>query len=363
MSGGALRGLRIVEFEGLGPAPFATMLLADMGADVVRIARPGVREVQVGDGVTGRNRRVLELDLKAPDALETARGLIARADVLVEGFRPGVMERIGLGPELALELNPRLVYGRMTGWGQEGPLAARAGHDINYIALTGALAAIGPAEAPVAPLNLVGDYGGGSLYLVMGILAALVERAGSGRGQVVDAAMCDGALSLMSVFHDMHGAGLWRDRRGANIIDGGAPYYGPYQCADGGWLAVGPVEAKFWGELLERAGLASDRDFDRRDDPAAWPALRAKLAAVFLTRTRDEWMRLYEDSDACVSPVLQLGEVAEHPHMRARGAFVEVDGRRQPAPAPRFSRSASPPPRPPEQVAATDLLEEWTAAG
>jgi alpha-methylacyl-CoA racemase len=334
---GPLRGLRVLEFAGLGPAPFACMLLSDMGADVVTIDRPQAR---VGDprNVMQRGRTLVQLDLKSSADLDRARDLADHADVLVEGFRPGVMERLGLGPEEALQRNPALVYARMTGWGQEGPLARTAGHDINYIALSGALHAIGPRERPVAPLNLLGDYGGGSLYLVTGVLAALFERRQSGRGQVVDAAIVDGVTSLMTQFVGMGLRGSFVEQRESNLLDGAAPWYTVYETADGQHVSVGALEPQFFSELGRRIGLAAEWSA-ARDDRARWPALRAELAAIFRTHTRDEWTALLQDSDSCVAPVLSLSEAAGHVHNAQRSTFVEVDGVRQPAPAPRFSRT------------------------
>lgn len=341
MSGreGALAGLRIVEFVGLGPAPFAAMLLADMGADIVRIDRPNAKHV-VPDGVTGRSRPTVIADLKNADDIASVKALIAGADAVIEGFRPGVMERLGLGPEPLLSLNPRLVYGRMTGWGQEGPLAPRAGHDINYIAITGALAAIGTSERAVPPLNLVGDYGGGALYLALGLLAGIISAKATGRGQVVDAAMVDGAASLMSLFVEMSAAGMWTDKREANMLDGGAPYYGVYRCADGLEVAIGAIEPQFHAELLRHLGL-EEAEFADRMNPAAAERLRSRIAERLATRPRAEWLALLEDTDACFSPVIGLSDAPRHPHMAARSTFVESEGLVQPAPAPRFSGTPS----------------------
>ena len=340
---GPLKGIRVLEFAGIGPGPFCAMLLADLGAEVVRLDRPegpaGTRQDFVG-----RGRRSVALDLKSPEA---ALRLVERADALVEGFRPGVMERLGLGPEPCLARNPRLVYGRMTGWGQEGPLAQSAGHDMNYISLTGALWAIGrPGERPVPPLNLVGDYGGGGMLLAMGLLAALLEARGSGRGQVVDAAMVDGAALLMAPTYAMLARGRWRNQRGANMLDGAAPWYDTYECADGGWLSVAPIEPQFWEVMCRVLGLDPARLPDRMD-PANWPALKAGLAAAFRTRARDDWATLFEGTDACVAPVLDLEEAPSHPHALARGAFVRREGAVQPAAAPRFGRTPAEPGLPP----------------
>ena len=336
---GPLRGLRVLEFAGLGPVPYAAMLLADMGADVVRLDRPdGQRRAK---DIISRGRLSFELDLKQAADLDCAAALAKRADVLLEGFRPGVMERLGLGPEKLLAENPKLVYGRMTGWGQTGPLAAAPGHDINYIALTGALNAIGPAEGPpVPPLNLLGDYGGGSLFLVMGVLAAVLEARQSGHGQVVDCAICDGVVSMLSLFHTLTALGQWNSQRGANPFDGGAHFYTTYECADGKYIAVGAGEPKFYAAFRRLAGLTSP-EFDQQRDRAAWPSLKRKAQAVFKTKTRDEWIAIFEGNDACVAPVLSFSEAMEHPHLQARGTVVETDGLRQAAPAPRFSRTPS----------------------
>ncbi|MFS2098882.1 CaiB/BaiF CoA transferase family protein [Variovorax sp. Varisp85] len=337
---GPLAGLKVVEFAGIGPGPFACMLLSDMGADVVTVDRPGRRFGDRAD-ITGRGRRVVLADLKNPDARDEVLRLLESADALVEGFRPGVMERLGLGPDDVASRNPRLVYGRMTGWGQHGPLAQAAGHDINYIALTGALHAIGTVGgAPVPPLNLVGDYGGGSLYLVVGLLAALHEAQRSGRGQVVDAAITDGVNSLMSLFRTSAMRGHFAETRGTNVLDGGAPYYGTYETADGKYVSIGPIEPQFFALLCEQLGVAAPLR-DAQNDRARWPALRAEFEHLFRTRSRDAWTALFEDSDACFAPVLALSEVAMHPHQVAREAFVDIDGTRHPAPAPRFSRTPS----------------------
>ena len=335
---GPLTGFRIVEFAGIGPGPFACMMLADMGAEVVTLDR-------VGSGknlksVSGRGRKVVELDLKSEAGISQVLDLLAHADALIEGFRPGVMERLGLGPEVVLARNPRLVYGRMTGWGQHGPLAQAAGHDINYISVTGALAAIGGKDRPVPPLNLVGDFGGGALYLVVGVLAALLEARKSGQGQVVDAAMCDGAASLMSMFFDMTAAGRWTEQRGSNFLDGGAHFYGVYECACGGFISIGSIEPKFYALLRQHAGLV-DAGFDDQMDQNAWPELKQKLVSVFKSKTRDEWCAVMEGTDICFAPVLTMKEAPAHPHMAAREIFVTRHGVTQPAPAPRFSRTPS----------------------
>jgi alpha-methylacyl-CoA racemase len=360
---GPLSGLRVIEFAGIGPGPFACMLLSDMGAEVIRIDRPGARPGDATDIIT-RGRQTVLLDLKAPDDCRQALDLLAHADVLVEGFRPGVMERLGLGPQDVARRNPRLVYGRMTGWGQHGPLAQAAGHDINYIALSGALAAIGErGRAPVPPLNLVGDYGGGSLYLVVGILAAVLEARRSGMGQVVDAAICDGVLSLMSVFQMRSLHGTYREERGSNLLDGGAPYYTTYETADHAWVSLGPIEPKFFALLCDKIGLPSEWR-DAQQDRARWPALRDALTAIFKTRTCAAWCELLEGTDACFAPVLPLSEALRHPHMQARGALVEVDGVPQPAPAPRFSRTPSSIQSglPRQAVSTAEVLRRWQVA-
>ncbi|HRZ62501.1 MAG TPA: CaiB/BaiF CoA-transferase family protein [Rubrivivax sp.] len=358
---GPLQGLRVIELASIGPGPMCAMLLADMGADVVRVDRtePSGLGVPIDKRfeVTGRSRRSVALDLKNPAGRDAVLRLVERADVLIEGFRPGVAEKLGLGPGDCRARNPRLVYGRMTGFGQTGPLAQAAGHDLNYIALTGALDAIGPAGAkPVPPLNLVGDYGGGALYLAMGLLAALHERQSSGRGQVVDAAMVDGAASLMSIFYGLHAGGRWGEPRGENLLDGGAPFYDTYETADGRHVSIGALEPKFFAELVQRIGLDARfvaRQYDRR----AWPELRAALAAALRSKTRAEWCALLEGTDACFAPVLSLDEAPAHAHAAARGGFVELDGVVQPGPAPRFSRSGSRTPQPPPAVGAhTDAL-------
>jgi alpha-methylacyl-CoA racemase len=337
---GALQGLKVIEFAGLSPGPFAAMMLADMGAQVLRIDRPQsrFRPLEPRFNLLDRNRRAIAVDIKTPQGVSLVRRLAQTADALIEGFRPGVMERCGLGPDDLLAVNPRLVYGRMTGWGQDGPLARLAGHDINYIALTGALDAIGKAgEPPVLPLNLVGDLGGGGMYLAFGMMCALWESTRSGRGQVVDAAMVDGAASLMTVFHGFMAAGKWQGR-GTSPTAGAAPYYGIYETSDGLYISIGSAEQPFYVELLRVTGLA-DEDLPDRAVRSNWPALRERLAAVFRTKTRDEWDALLGQTDICFAPVLSLQEAPQHPHHRARNAYVEIDGIVQPAPAPRFSRT------------------------
>ncbi|HSB23500.1 MAG TPA: CaiB/BaiF CoA-transferase family protein [Burkholderiaceae bacterium] len=348
---GPLTGLRVIELASIGPGPMCAMLLADQGADVTRVDRvePSGLGVPLDPrhDVTGRGRRSIALDLKHPVGRDAVLRLIDRTDVLIEGWRPGVAERLGLGPDDCAARNPRLVYGRMTGYGQSGPLAQAAGHDINYIALTGALHAIGPAGgAPVPPLNLIGDYGGGALYLAFGLMAALYERERSGRGQVVDAAMVDGASSLLSIFHGMLAARRWDDsRRGANLLDGGAPFYGTYATSDGRHVALGALEPKFFAEFAQRIGLP-ERFVKGQYDTRLWPEMREAIEARFASRTRDEWAREFEHGDACVAPVLSLREAPSHAHAQARRAFVDVAGVTQAAPAPRFSRSAPGVPRP-----------------
>ncbi|MCW5732174.1 MAG: CoA transferase [Alphaproteobacteria bacterium] len=362
---GPLRGVKVVEMAGIGPGPFCCMLLSDMGAEVIRIDRMEAADLGIMRDpkfdLLGRGRRSVAMNLKRPEAVAAAKRLIAGADILIEGFRPGVMERFGLGPDECLTANPRLVFGRMTGWGQDGPLAHAAGHDINYIALTGALAAIGrQGEAPVPPLNLVGDFGGGALYLAFGVVCALLEARQSGRGQVVDAAMVDGAASLMTAIYGLRAMGVWSDRRGENILDTGAPWYDVYETRDGAFVAIGSIEGRFYGELLKRLGLDAD-SLPAQHDRKRWPELRQRFREAFITRTREEWCAAMEGSDVCFAPVLDMGEAMEHPHNVARGTFVEIDGIRQPGPAPRFSRTRpgrpSPPPAPGAHTAAA--LGDW----
>jgi alpha-methylacyl-CoA racemase len=352
---GPLTGVRIVEFAGIGPGPFACMLLADMGAEVVTLDRVGARKNL--KSVAGRGRKVVELDLKDKGSIAQVLDLLANADALIEGFRPGVMERLGLGPDVVLAKNPRLVYGRMTGWGQEGPLAQAAGHDINYISVSGALSAIGPKEKPVPPLNLVGDFGGGALYLVVGVLAALLEAKKSGKGQVVDAAMCDGAASLMSMFFDMMASGRWIEGRESNFLDGGAHFYGVFECACGHFVSIGSIEPQFYALLRQHAGL-TEADFDAQMDRKAWPALKQKLTEVFKSKTREEWCKLMEGTDVCFAPILTMAEAPDHPHMAARKIFVNRHGVTQPAPAPRFSRTPSAI-REPENADIGELTKAW----
>ncbi len=337
---GPLTGLRVVEFAGIGPGPFACMMLSDMGADVIRVERPG-RRPGVPNQIVDRGRTVVVADLKNAVERENILALLDKADVLIEGFRPGVMERLGLGPADVARRNAKLVYGRMTGFGQEGPLAKSAGHDINFIAITGALHAIGTADSgPVPPLNLVGDYGGGSLYLVVGVLAAIVEARSSGRGQVVDAAVSDGVINMMSNFADRILQGAYTEQRGVNLIAGAHPYYGVYETADAKHVSLGAVEPQFFAEFCRRSGVPEDLH-DAQHDRARWPQLRQSLTNIFKSRTQAEWTALLSGTDSCFAPILPISEAARHPHNVAREMFVEVDGVRQPAPAPRFSRTPS----------------------
>ena len=360
---GPLAGVKIVEFTGIGPAPMAAMMLADMGATVLRIDRAATADLGIPVAeqyeFTRRSRAVVYLDLKQPVAVGAALKLIEGADALIEGFRPGVMERLGLGPEICLGLNPKLAYGRVTGWGQEGPLSQAAGHDLNYIALTGALHAIGRAgQKPTPPLNLVGDYGGGALYLVTGLLAAIISARSTGAGQVVDAAMVDGALSLMTPAYAMLAGGRMEGARGENQLDSGSYYYEVYECADGQFISIAPIEVKFHDELLRRleidpSGMPAQRD------RSGWPRWKEVLTEQFLTRTRDDWCRILEGTDACFAPVLSMVEAHTHPHNQERGAFVDVGGVRQPAPAPRFGTTKLAMPRPPGSVPLEEALAAW----
>src|SRR3954449_2260466 len=360
---GPLSGLKVVELAGIGPGPFAAMLLADLGADVLRIDRPGATPTFGDPGIDllNRGRRSVAVDLKHARGVETVLGLAGRAEVLPGGFRPGVVERLGLGPEECLARNPRLVYGRMTGWGQDGPLARTAGHDIGYIAVTGALHAIGRAGGPPqVPVNLLGDFGGGAMYLVVGVLAALLESRSSGQGQVVDAAIVDGTAHLSTMLLGMLAGGHWQDRRGVNLLDTGVPWYDLYETADGGHLAVGALEPQFYAELLDRLGLTDVAP--PREQPEA---LRALLTETIRTRTRDEWTAVFEGSDACVAPVLSYTEAREHPQLRARGTYVEAQGIVQPAPAPRFSRTPGGLDRPPPVTGqhTREALTDWGVTG
>jgi alpha-methylacyl-CoA racemase len=363
---GPLTGVRVLELAGIGPGPYAAMVLSDMGAEVVRIDRaasvpaspPGRPPVDV----LNRGRRSVAVDLKVPEGVEAVLRLVASADALIEGFRPRVTERLGLGPDVCLERSPRLVYGRMTGWGQDGPYASAAGHDINYIALAGALAHIGRAGAPpTPPLNLVGDFGGGGLLLAFGIACGLFETSRSGQGQVVDAAMIDGAANLMAMFWGFRAMGIWSPERGTNLLDTGAHFYDVYECADGGFVSIGSIEPQFYAELLKRTGLDGDPELAGQMDRSTWPALKAKLAEVFRSRTRDEWCDEMEATDVCFAPVLSMDEAASHPHNVARGTFETRDGVVQPAPAPRFSRTAPELGRPPAFPGqhTDEVLADW----
>ena len=365
---GPLAGVRVVEMVGLGPCPFAAMMLADMGAEVIRIDRkaaPGAANpfpmLGTKYDVMARGRRSLALDLKSPEGMQVLLELVDKADVLLEGFRPGVMERLGAGPDVCLARNPKLVYGRVTGWGQDGPLAQAAGHDLNYIALTGMLHAMGrEGEPPAPPLNLVGDFGGGAMMLAFGVVCAVLESRTSGKGQVVDAAMTDGAALLGAMMYGFRAYGSWGRKRESNLLDGGAPFYDTYACADGKFISIGSIEPQFYALLLRLTG-ATDPAFSAQMDRAQWPTLKQKFAAIFRTRSRDEWCALMEGTDVCFAPVLDMDEAPQHPHNRARGTFIDVDGVTQPAPAPRFSRTAAelglPPAAPGEQGA--DILADW----
>ena len=358
---GPLNGYRIVEMAGLGPAPFCAMLLSDMGADVVRIDREGgSNPLDLKIDVLNRGRRSVALNLKTPEGIATAFALITRADAVIEGYRPGVMERLGLGPEECLAKNPRLVYGRMTGWGQAGPLAHAAGHDINYIALTGVLDAIGTDESVTPPLNLIGDFGGGALYLAFGVVCALLEARASGEGQVVDAAMVDGAAHLMTMMYGLSQQGKWTDKRQDNLLDGGAHFYGAFECADGKWIAIGSIEPQFYRLLLDTLGIDPDAEgvSQSKED---WQRMREQLRQTFLREPQSHWCELMEGTDICFAPVLSMADAPEHPHNKDRSVFVKDFGITQPGPAPRFSRTPGsirrPPPQPGEHTA--EVLEEW----
>jgi alpha-methylacyl-CoA racemase len=362
---GPLNGLKVVELAGIGPVPHAAMMLADLGADVARVERPrGGLDVTEGrpDHLL-RGRRSVSADLLTPEGRAVVLRLVGKADVLLEGFRPGVVERLGVGPADCHAVNPGLVYGRMTGWGQTGPLAQRAGHDINYISLTGVLHAIGRVgERPVPPLNLAADFGGGSMFLVTGVLAALWESRHCGAGQVVDASMVDGSAVLTQMIWAWRGVGVWSDERGTNLLDGGAPFYDTYTCADGRWVAVGAIEPQFYRALIQGLGL-DPAELPDQLDRSGWPILRARLVGAFVGRTRDEWAAVFADTDACVTPVLSFDEVPHHPHIAARQTMLELDGVVQPAPAPRFSRTPTSPPTPPRQPGADTaaVLRDWQA--
>jgi len=357
---GPLTGFKVLEMAAIGPAPFCGMMLADMGADIIRIDRKGGKLMHDNNPVN-RGRRSLALDLKQPGSAEVVLRLVEQADVLIEGFRPGVMERLGLGPEICLKRKPALIYGRMTGWGQTGPLANAAGHDINYIALTGVLHSLSVNNyAPVPPLNLVGDYGGGGMLLAMGVLAALLETSRSGKGQIIDAAMTDGSASLMSLFYGLKAAGAWRGQPGSNLLDGGAHFYGCYTCADGQFISIGPIEPQFYAELMQRCGI-KDAAFLQQMNTAQWPELKTRLQTVFASKTRAQWCELLEGTDVCFAPVLSLEEAPQHPHNKARGTFTEFNGVVQPSPSPRFSRTPGALHHPPPDCGqhSVDILNEY----
>ncbi len=365
MASGPLNGVKVLEFAGIGPGPFCCMLLSDMGADVVRLDRKGGRPGFKND-IPARGRRHIALDLKDANDVALALSMMEKADVVIEGFRPGVMERLGLGPDEALKRNPKIIYGRMTGWGQHGPLAEAAGHDLNYIALSGALHAMGRKnDAPSPPLNLVGDYGGGSLYLAMGVCAALFEAQRSGKGQVIDAAITDGAASLMSVIYGLRASGIWTDERDNNLLDGGAHFYDVYETADGKFVTIGSIEPQFYALLLEKTGLTNDPAFAVQMNKPEWPAMSEKLSSVIKTKTRDEWAALMEGTDVCFAPVLSMAEAPDHPHNVARQTFVEVGGLKQPAPAPRFSRTPGAVQHPPggNGDEPHKILADWGVSG
>ena len=363
MRQGPLTGLKIIEFAGIGPGPFCGMLLSDLGADVVRIDRKGQGRGSPAD-VTARGRRSVGLDLKNPQAIETCLKLLESADAVFEGFRPGVMERLGLGPDVVLKRNPKIVYGRMTGWGQTGPYANAAGHDMNYIAITGALHAIGTKDKPIPPLNLVGDFGGGALYLAFGLMAGIISARETGKGQVIDAAMSDGAASLMAMFYGFKASGMWTHDRRANMLDGGAHFYDTYQCSDGKWVSIGSIEPQFYALLLEKTGI-TDPAFAAQMNRGEWDSLRAKLAEVIAGKTQGEWTAIMGGTDVCFAPVLDLDEAPKHPHNVARQTFVEVAGVTQPAPAPRFSATPGAIQGPPPAIGAhdTEALTDWGFSG
>jgi alpha-methylacyl-CoA racemase len=370
---GPLSGLKIIEVAGIGPGPFAAMMLADMGADVVRVDRAdkaaGGDPANPPADVLNRGRRSIAIDLKSPDGVAVLLDLVEQADALIEGFRPGVAERLGFGPDVCHERNPRLVFGRMTGWGQDGPYAPTAGHDINYIALAGVLEHLGRAgEKPTPPINLVGDFGGGGMLMAFGVVCALLEASRSGQGQVVDAAMVDGAAVLMTMMWAFKSMGIWSDERGTNMLDTGAPYYDTYECADGRYVSIGSIEPQFYAELVRLSGLADTvaegEELPWQQDRAAWPDLSKRFTELFLARTRDEWCEIMEGTDVCFAPVLTMDEAARHPHNVERGTFVEVAGIRQPAPAPRFDRTRAEIRRPPAHVGqhTDDVLVDWLGA-
>ncbi|MBV1878391.1 MAG: CoA transferase [Pseudomonadales bacterium] len=363
---GPLTGFKVIELAGIGPAPMCAMMLSDMGAEVVRIDR--LKDAGLGISMPkqfnflGRGRKSIAVDLKNPAGIETVLKLIDNADAVLEGFRPGVMERLGLGPDVCLARNPKLVFGRVTGWGQEGPLSQSAGHDLNYIALTGALHAIGrnDNEPPAPPLNLVGDFGGGTMFILTGILAALLEVKKSGKGQVVDAGMVDGALSLMTSMYGMHASGGFKDVRGSNILDSGSHFYNTYETKDGRYISIGSIETKFYAQLLEKLDIAPD-SLPPQMDKASWPEMKEKLKQIFLTKSRDEWCAIMENTDICYAPVLTLEEAPDYPHNKERGAFVDVEGMMHPAPAPRFSATPSSikGPTPKTGIHTEEVLQDW----
>ena len=363
MRQGPLTGLKIIEFAGIGPGPFCGMLLSDLGADVVRIDRKGQGRGSPAD-VTARGRRSVGLDLKNPQSIETCLKLLESADAMFEGFRPGVMERLGLGPDVVLKRNPKIVYGRMTGWGQTGPYANAAGHDMNYIAITGALHAIGTKDKPIPPLNLVGDFGGGALYLAFGLMAGIISARETGKGQVIDVAMSDGAASLMAMFYGFKASGMWTADRRANMLDGGAHFYDTYQCSDGKWISIGSIEPQFYALLLEKTGI-TDPAFAGQMNRGEWDNLRAKLAEVIGKKTQDEWSAIMGGTDVCFAPILDLDEAPKHAHNVARQTFVEVAGVIQPAPAPRFSATPGAIQSPPPAIGAHDIeaLTDWGFSG
>ncbi len=348
---GPLQGVKVIEVGGIGPGPFCGMMLSDMGAEIVRVERKGQFAItEPKFDVLMRNRRSVEIDLRKEEGVSALLKIVEQADALQEGFRPGVMEKLGLGPDVCLKRNPRLVYGRMTGWGQEGPLAKAAGHDINYISLSGALHTIGrKGEKPVPPLNLVGDFGGGGMMLAFGMACALFEAQKSGKGQVVDAAMIDGSAVLMAMMYGFRASGFWADERGSNMVDGGAHFYDTYETADGKYVSIGSIEPQFYALLLKHTGI-DDPDFQNQHDQTKWPAFKARLTEVFKTKTRDEWCRIMEGTDVCFAPVLSLDEAKDHPQCQTRNTFIKLDGVLQPAPAPRFSRTKPETPKPPPKV-------------
>ena len=365
MAQGPLTGIKIIEFAGIGPGPFCGMLLSDLGADVVRIDRAGKNRPGTPVDVMSRGKRSIALDLKNQDEIETALKLLEQADGMIEGFRPGVLERLGLGPDVVLKRSPKLVYGRMTGWGQHGALSHAAGHDLNYIAITGALHAMGDGDGrPRPPLNLVGDYGGGALYLAFGMMAAIINVKNGGEGQVIDCAMSDGAASLATMFYGMKAMGMWTDEREANLLDGGAHFYDTYECSDGKWVSIGSIEPQFYAILLEKAGI-TDPAFGAQMDRSKWPELKDKMIAVIKTKTRDEWCAIMEGTDICFAPVLSLSEAPSYQHNVDRGTFVEIQGVTQPAPAPRFSKTPGAIQSSPAGIGehSDEILKDWGISG